>query len=133
MAGQRGRHIYIYTHTHTHTYVYTYIHTHTYIHTYIHTHTYVHTYSHTKNYLHRFKIIDSPECPCGHNDQTTDHILLECTLLSKERYSLISAVSRTDHWPTDKHKLITKHYKAFTRFTNQISFDKLNAHNTLMT
>ena len=41
--------------------------------------------------------------------------------------------SRTDDWPTDKHKLITKHYKAFTRFTNQISFDKLNAHNTLMT
>ena len=45
----------------------------------------------------------------------------------------ISAVSRTDDWPTDKHKLITKQYKAFTRFTNQISFDKLNAHNTLMT
>jgi len=87
----------------------------------------------TKNYLHRFKIIDSPECPCGHNDQTTDHTLLECTLLSKERDSLISAVSRTDDWPTDKHKLITKQYKAFTRFTNQISFDKLNVHNTLMT
>jgi len=87
----------------------------------------------TKTYLYRFKIIDSPECPCGHNDQTTDHILLECTLLSKERDSLISAISRTDDWPTDKHKLITKHYKAFTRFANQISFDKLNAHNTLMT
>ena len=87
----------------------------------------------TKTYLHRFKIIYSPECPCGHNDQTTDHILLECTLLNKERDSLISAVSRTDDWPTDKHKLITKHYKAFTRFTNQISSDKLNTHNTLMT
>jgi len=47
-----------------------------------------------KIYLHKCKIIDSPKCPSGHNDQTTDHILLECTLLNKERDSLISAVSR---------------------------------------
>jgi hypothetical protein len=86
-----------------------------------------------KTYLHRFKLIDSPKCPCGHNDQTTEHLLLDCTLLNKERDSLISAVSRTDDWPTNKHILIRKHYKAFTRFTNQISFDKLNAHNTLAT
>jgi len=86
-----------------------------------------------KTYLHKFKKIDSPKCPCGHSDQTTDHKLLECTLLNKERDSLISAVSRPDDWPTYKHILIRKHYKAFTRFTNQISFDKLNAHNTLVT
>jgi hypothetical protein len=49
-----------------------------------------------KTYLHRFKIIDLPKCPCGHNEQTTEHVLLECTLLNKERESLISAVSRTD-------------------------------------
>jgi len=55
------------------------------------------------------------------------------TIKKKERDSLISAVSMTDDWHTDKQKLITKQYKAFTRFTNQISFDKLNAHNTLMT
>ena len=86
-----------------------------------------------KTYLHSFKITDSPKCPCGHNDQTTEHLLLNCTLLNEERDSLISAVSRTDDWPTNKHILIRKHYKAFTRFTNQISFDKLNAHNTLAT
>jgi hypothetical protein len=73
-----------------------------------------------KTYLHRFKIADSPKCSCGHNDQTTEHLLLDCTLLNKERDTLISAVSRTDDWPINKHILIRKHYKAFTRFTNQI-------------
>jgi hypothetical protein len=73
-----------------------------------------------KTYLHRFKIVDSPKCPCGHNDQTIEHLLLDCTILNKERDRLISAVSRTDDWPTNKHTIITKHYKAFNRFTNQI-------------
>jgi hypothetical protein len=73
-----------------------------------------------KTYLHRHKIIDSLRCPCGH-DQTKEHLLLERTLLNKERYSLISAVSRTDDSPTKKHILIRKHYTTFTRFTNQIS------------
>jgi hypothetical protein len=86
-----------------------------------------------KTYLHKFKIIDLPKCPCGHNDQTTDHILFECTILNKERDGLISAVSRIDNWPTYKHILISKHYKAFTRFINQISFEQLNEHNTLET
>jgi hypothetical protein len=30
-----------------------------------------------KSYLHRFKIIDPPDCPCGNDNQTTEHILLE--------------------------------------------------------
>jgi hypothetical protein len=31
----------------------------------------------TKAYLHRFKIIESPECPCDGGNQTVDHILYE--------------------------------------------------------
>ena len=27
-----------------------------------------------KSYLHRFKIIDTPNCPCGNGNQTTEHI-----------------------------------------------------------
>ena len=91
------------------TYIHTYIHTHihTYIHKHMHTHTYIYTYihKHMHTYIHTHTYI----------------------------HAHISAISRTDDWPTDKHKLITKLYKAFTRFTNQISFDTLNAHNTLMT
>jgi len=39
----------------------------------------------TKAYLHRLKIIETPTCPCGTRDQTTDHLQFECELLSKER------------------------------------------------
>jgi len=37
----------------------------------------------TKAYLHRFKIIENPTRPCGKGDQTTDHLIFECELLTK--------------------------------------------------
>ena len=79
-----------------------------------------------RSYLHRFKIIDTPTCPCGNKDQTIDHLLSECVLLKKERFNFKSAALRSDGWPISKNTLIRKHYGLFARFTNQISFDKLN-------
>ena len=38
-----------------------------------------------KAYLHRFKILGSATCPCGKEDQTTDHLLYTCTLLSTSK------------------------------------------------
>ena len=63
---------------------------------------------------------------CGTKDQTIDHLLFECELLNKERDRLILTVSKADLWPISKNELIRKHYKLFTRFTKEISFDKLN-------
>jgi ribonuclease HI len=79
-----------------------------------------------RSYLHRFKIIDTPICPCGTTDQTIDHLLYECELLTKERDNLISAVLKTDVWPISKNELIRKHFKVFAKFTKEISLDKLN-------
>jgi len=79
-----------------------------------------------RSYLPRCKIIETPTCPCGTKDQTTDHLLFECKLLNKDRDSLISTVLKTDVWPISKNKLIMKHFKVFVKFTNEISFDKLN-------
>jgi hypothetical protein len=79
-----------------------------------------------RSYLHRFKIIETPICPCSTTDQTIDHLLFECELLNKERDNLISTVSKTDVWPLSKNKLIRKHFKTFAKSTNQRSFDKLN-------
>jgi len=59
-------------------------------------------------------------------DQTTDHLLFECELLNKERDNLISIVLKADIWPINNSKLIRKHFKIFAKFTNEISFDKLN-------
>ena len=79
-----------------------------------------------RSYLHRFKITETPICPCGTTNQTIDHLLFECKLLNKERDSLISTVLKTDVWPISKEKLIRKHFKTFAKFTNEISFDNLN-------
>jgi hypothetical protein len=79
-----------------------------------------------RSYLHRFKILDTPTCPCGTEDQTVDHLLYECELLNKERDSVISTVLQTDVWPISKETLIRKHFKIFVKFTNEISFDELN-------
>ena len=79
-----------------------------------------------RSYLHRFKIIETPIGPCGTTVQTIDGLLFECELLNKERDNLISAVLKTDVWPISKDKLIRKHFKIFAKFTNEMSFDKLN-------
>jgi len=78
-----------------------------------------------KSYLHRFKIITSPVCPCGTNDQTADHLLYECELLKTQRNDLRIAVSKSGDWLTSKKTLISKHYKAFKIFVNSIPFDNL--------
>jgi ribonuclease HI len=79
-----------------------------------------------RSYLHRFKIIETPVCPCGTTDQTIDHLIFECKLLNRERDRLISAILKSDVWPISKDKLIRKHFKIFAKFTNEIAFDKLN-------
>jgi len=76
--------------------------------------------------LHRFKVTETPNCPCGIKDQTIEHLLYECELLNKERYSLISTVLKDDVWPISKNTLISKHFKISVKFTNKTSFDKLN-------
>jgi len=76
--------------------------------------------------LHRFKILETPTCPCGTKDQTIDYMLYECELLNKERNSLISIVVKTDIWPISKKTLIRNHFKIFVKFTKEISFDKRN-------
>jgi hypothetical protein len=39
-------------------------------------------------YLHRFKKTEDPMCPCKMNPQTTDHLIRECALLSRQRHRL---------------------------------------------
>ena len=79
-----------------------------------------------KSYLHRFKIIESSTCPCGTSEQTIDHLIFQCELLAKERDKLISGVSKTGNWPLSKNRLTSEHYKSFSKFIHEISFEKLN-------
>ena len=52
-----------------------------------------------KTYLYRFKIIEAPNCSCGKDNQTAEHILLECTILKVDRERLIAALAKADNWP----------------------------------
>jgi hypothetical protein len=79
----------------------------------------------TKAYLHRFKIIESPECPCDSRNQTVDHLIYDCTKLQREREKLISNISKQHNWPVNKSDLVNKHTKHFIRFTLSIDFEKL--------
>jgi len=84
----------------------------------------------TKAYLQRFKIIEHATCPCAKRDQTTDHLIFECELLTKERNRMKSSISQTNRWPANKKDLIGKHYKDFTKFINEIPFEEINAEET---
>jgi len=79
----------------------------------------------TKAYLHRFKIIESPECPCNNGNQTVEHLLYECTKLQREGEKLIRNISNQDKWPVNKSDLVNKHIKHFTQFINSIDFERL--------
>jgi uncharacterized protein YlxP (DUF503 family) len=80
-----------------------------------------------KAYLHRFHISGERTCLCGEGDQTTDHIIYDCTRLKEERDRLRAAVNKTEDWPTSKRNLLQRHHKEFSKFINSIYFEKLNA------
>ena len=79
----------------------------------------------TRAYLHRFKVMESPICPCGKEEQTTDHLMYRCILLQKPRETLKRETSKQGSWPKNKQELISKHLKQFTKFTNSIDFEIL--------
>jgi hypothetical protein len=79
-----------------------------------------------KSYLHRFKITESPTCPCGTTEQAIDHLIFQCELWGKERDKLIFGVAKTDNWPIRKNRLIREHFKSFSKFIHEILLEKLN-------
>jgi len=79
----------------------------------------------TRAYLYRFKLLESATCPCNKRDQTMDHLLYHCNLLHQQREKLVKDTLKHGIWTISKHELITKHLKAFMKFTNSIDFDKL--------
>jgi len=70
----------------------------------------------TKAYLHRFKLTEHATCVCNMGDQTTKHLINQCTLLHTQRELLKSSVLKFGNWPVSKHELITKHHKLFATF-----------------
>jgi hypothetical protein len=71
-------------------------------------------------YLHRFKIIKCLMCPCEKNPQTTDHLIRECTLLSKQRQILKNSITKMGgRWPISNTELANKYTNLFQILTHQ--------------
>jgi ribonuclease HI len=79
----------------------------------------------TRAYLHRFRISDNATCVCGQEDQTTDHLIYNCSLLETQRRILREKVIKDGQWPAGKQELISKHLEAFTAFIESIDFECL--------
>jgi len=78
-----------------------------------------------KSYLYKYKIIDSPMCPCKIGEQTRDHILYDCELVKQERGKLKAEILRSENWPISKDTLINKYTKIFNKFVDSIPLEKL--------
>jgi len=76
-----------------------------------------------KSYLYKYKIMDSPTCPCKTGEQTTDHILYDSDLVKQERYKLKAEILRIENWPVSKDTLINKYTKIFNKFVDNIQLE----------
>jgi hypothetical protein len=79
----------------------------------------------TRSYLHRFKLIESPVCPCANGNQTVEHIIYDCGKLNNERRKLIADILKEDHWPLGKNVLVNKYLKHITHFINSIDYENM--------
>jgi hypothetical protein len=81
----------------------------------------------TRSYLHRFKIIPTSTCPCRlTEEQTINHIILNCTRLENEGRILRNAIVRTgDTWTPPFEQFTRNHIKTFMKFIRSIDFSAL--------
>ena len=79
----------------------------------------------TRSYLHRFKIIESPVCPCANGNQTVEHIIYDYGKLNNERRKLIADISKEDHWPVGKNVLVNRYLKSITHFIHSIDYENM--------
>ena len=79
----------------------------------------------TRSYVHRFKVTESPVCPCANGNETVEHIIYDCNKLSNERKKLIADTSKQDHWPVEKKVLLNNYLKQITHFINSIGYGNM--------
>jgi hypothetical protein len=79
----------------------------------------------TRAYLHRFKLRDDATCICGQGDQTTDHLLYNCSMIRTQREVLKRHILKKGNWPASKQKHITNYRNSFSVFIESIDFKLL--------
>ena len=79
----------------------------------------------TRAYLHRFKLRGDATCICGQGDQTTDHLLNQCTIFHIQREVLKQYILKKGTWSARKQELITNYRNSFSAFIESIEFELL--------
>ena len=78
-------------------------------------------------YYHRFKISNSPICPCNAANQTVDHVIYECRRTAVEREQLRSSIRKKGGaWPVCKSDLIGNYKREFKHFANKIELTQVH-------
>ena len=80
-----------------------------------------------RSYLHRFGFTNNPKCPCDdREDQTTLHLIVQCTKLTAQWNDLIKQIKHTGGiWPMANVKLISDYLPIFVKFIKSIDFTDL--------
>ena len=80
-----------------------------------------------RTYLHRFGFTNNPKCPCDDKeDQTIQHLIVQCTKLTAQRNELIKHIKQTGGtWPMANAKLISEYLPIFVKFIKTIDFTDL--------
>lgn len=72
--------------------------------------------------LYTFNLTDSPECECGQDLETSDHILFHCPRVEEYRRPIKAALLRSDiQWPPDKTNFLHNNnvFNAICRFARK--------------
>jgi hypothetical protein len=68
-------------------------------------------------------------CPCGEEEETTDHLIFQCNKLSNQRNEMIEQIQNTcGTWPPTPEKLVNEYLKPFVKFIKSIDFTDLQRH-----
>ncbi|KAJ4445304.1 hypothetical protein ANN_07109 [Periplaneta americana] len=74
-------------------------------------------------YLHRFRIIESPICPCGQQEQTANHAIFDCNIVTRQRNDMIRKIQEAGgKWPTTCEALASNYLQIFSTFVRGIDF-----------
>ena len=81
----------------------------------------------TRSYLHRFGFNNNPKCPCDdREDQTIQHLIVQCTKLTAQRNELIKQIQQTGGtWPMANANFVSDYLPIFVKFIKSIDFAHL--------
>jgi hypothetical protein len=58
-------------------------------------------------------------CPCEEEEETSDHVILQCKKLNNQRNAMIKQIKNTGgDWATTNETLVKNYLKIFVNFVN---------------